>query len=191
MRVSRGQCARLLEHFVAGTPARSAAALAGVNRNTASFFYHRLRKLIAQRTAQESATAPSNAPANEPPSPPGEQAPTGAPLLAIYRQNGKVLTAPAGARADALIFETGPRRRASLSVARLRLQREDAPRNGSVDSIDNFWSQARRCLRRYNSVPRQHFALFMKECEWRFNYGRRPEQLLRTLSSWLESSTRH
>src|SRR5262249_20804899 len=128
--------------------------------------------------------------ADPPPEAPGGP---GAPLLAIYRRDGKITTLvpPAHARADALIYEAGPRRRASLSVARLRLQREVAPRNGTVDSIDNFWSQTRRYLRRYNSIPRQHFALFMKECEWRFNYGRRPEQLLRTLSHWLESPRPH
>ena len=40
------QTSRLCEHFVAGTPARTAAKLVGVNKNTAVLFYHRLLLLL-------------------------------------------------------------------------------------------------------------------------------------------------
>jgi transposase len=33
---------RLIEHFVSGSAARTAAALVGVNKSTAAYFYHRL-----------------------------------------------------------------------------------------------------------------------------------------------------
>ncbi len=46
-RMSTEQTLRLLECFVAGTPARQAAELAGVNRNTARLCYHHLRETIA------------------------------------------------------------------------------------------------------------------------------------------------
>jgi transposase len=46
------QCALLLL-FVAGTPARAAAGVVGVNRYTATLFFHKLRKLIAVRLAAE------------------------------------------------------------------------------------------------------------------------------------------
>ncbi|MFZ1747546.1 MAG: hypothetical protein WBO24_15350 [Nitrospirales bacterium] len=36
------QSNRLLEHFVAGVPARTAADFVGLNRRTAIHFYHRL-----------------------------------------------------------------------------------------------------------------------------------------------------
>jgi transposase len=51
---SENQTLRLCEHFVAGTPARAAADLVGVNKNTAALFYHRLREIIAARIADES-----------------------------------------------------------------------------------------------------------------------------------------
>jgi len=35
----------------------------------------------------------------------------------------------------------------------------------------NFWSQVKRILRKYNFINRQSFLLFLKECEFRFNYG--------------------
>src|SRR5215510_16345528 len=53
-KLSEKQTARLCEHFVAGTPARTAADLVGVNKNTAALFYHRLREIIAARIADES-----------------------------------------------------------------------------------------------------------------------------------------
>jgi transposase len=33
----------LAQHFVAGTTARTAAALCGVNRKTAAYYFHRFR----------------------------------------------------------------------------------------------------------------------------------------------------
>lgn len=48
------QTRRLCEHFVAGMPARTAAELVGVNKNTAALFYHRLREIIAARIEDES-----------------------------------------------------------------------------------------------------------------------------------------
>ena len=44
---------KLIEHFVSGTTARCAAELVGVNRNTAAYYYMRLREIIAQQTEQE------------------------------------------------------------------------------------------------------------------------------------------
>src|ERR1700733_1232624 len=40
---------RLAEFFVGGVTARSAADLAGVNRKTAAYFFHRLRQIIARQ----------------------------------------------------------------------------------------------------------------------------------------------
>ena len=47
IQLSRYKKARLVEHFVAGTTARTAAALCGVNRKTATYYYHRLREIVA------------------------------------------------------------------------------------------------------------------------------------------------
>jgi transposase len=43
-----------IEHFVAGTTARCAAELIGVNRKTAGYYYYRLREIIAYQLEQES-----------------------------------------------------------------------------------------------------------------------------------------
>ena len=44
-KLTANQTVRLCEHFVAGTPARTAAELVSVNKNTAALFYHRLREI--------------------------------------------------------------------------------------------------------------------------------------------------
>lgn len=54
-----------------------------------------------------------------------------------------------------------------------------------INGIENFWNQSKRVLRKYNGVPRRHFFLFLKECEFRFNYGT-PRQQLQTLKTWLD-----
>ena len=45
---------KLMEHFVAGTTARCAAELIGVNRKSAAYYFHRLREIIAMHVEQES-----------------------------------------------------------------------------------------------------------------------------------------
>ena len=43
-------------------------------------------------------------------------------------------------------------------------------KNNHINGIENFWNQAKRHLRKYNGIPKKHFNLFLKECEWRFNF---------------------
>ncbi len=46
-RLSKHKQARLIEQLVAGTTARTAASLCGVNPNTAAYNLHSLREIIA------------------------------------------------------------------------------------------------------------------------------------------------
>ena len=55
--MSQGKQARLIEHFVVGATARSASIVAGVDKKTAIYYFHRLRELIALHTADESQQA--------------------------------------------------------------------------------------------------------------------------------------
>src|SRR5882757_7423459 len=45
---------RLIEHFVSGSTARTAASLVGVNKSTAAFYFQRLREIIAQESEDAS-----------------------------------------------------------------------------------------------------------------------------------------
>ena len=53
-RLSESKQNKLMEHFVSGSTARTAAALVGVHRNTAAYYFHRLRQLICQAIEDES-----------------------------------------------------------------------------------------------------------------------------------------
>ena len=52
-----------------------------------------------------------------------------------------------------------------------------SPRGHHINGIENFWNQAKRVLRKYNGIPRKNFYRFLKECEFRFNYGSPKQQL--------------
>jgi len=52
-----------------------------------------------------------------------------------------------------------------------------------INGIENFWNQAKRVLRKYNGIPKKSFPLFLKECEFRFNFGA-PNEPFKTLTKW-------
>jgi transposase len=58
-----------------------------------------------------------------------------------------------------------------------------------INGIENFWNQTKRHLRRFNGIPRDHFSLFPRECEWRFNNPDPKDQLLQ-LIQWVKQSLR-
>jgi transposase len=216
-RLTEEQSERLLEHYVAATPARAAAALVGVNRNTARLYYHRLREIIAQQLARESPqpgeiVADVDNLAGNSRRKGARRATARVPVFGLYASNGKVHTvllrdeqaeaapvpppAPAptvepSVRLDAIVYADSTAGRGALDVSAFHHQRVDEARRYAqgrpqIDNIESFWSQCKRHLRRYNGIPRHNFHLFLKECEWRFNYGS-PAQLLKVLKGWIKT----
>ena len=82
-------------------------------------------------------------------------------LLPIIRSKGVAVS---------IVYTDGYAAYEALDVSEFRHERINhhvafvAERN-HINGIENFWSQAKRHLRRYNGIPRQHFHLFLKECE--------------------------
>jgi len=60
---------------------------------------------------------------------------------------------------------------------RINHSRLFADRHNPINGIENFWNQAKRHMRKFNGVPKEHFGLFLKECEWRFNNSDPASQL--------------
>ncbi|MDG6473302.1 IS1595 family transposase, partial [Glaesserella parasuis] len=60
-----------------------------------------------------------------------------------------------------------------------------AEKQNHINGIENFWNQAKQILRKYNGIDRKSFPLFLKECEFRFNFGT-PKEQLKTLRKWCE-----
>jgi len=209
-RLSGQQTRRLLEHFVAGTPARTAAELVEVNRNTATHFYHRLREVIAARLAYAGESAGiGEVEVHESyvGSPrkglKGRTLEGNAPVIGLLTRGGKIHTIMVPnmredtllpilrtrINPDALVYTSASHVSDALNrlgVRHRRVNQNDrfAPGPAHVNGIENFWNQSKRHLRKYNGIPGHHLHLYLKECEWRFNYGS-AGQLLKTLEYWL------
>ena len=62
-----------------------------------------------------------------------------------------------------------------------------ADKANHINGIENFWNQAKRHMRKFNGVPKQHFGLFLKKCEWRFNNSD-PSAQLTQLRQWVKGN---
>lgn len=68
---------------------------------------------------------------------------------------------------------------------RINHPKEFANNHNHINGIENFWRQSKRVLGKYNGIDKKHFHLFLKECEFRFNYGT-PSEKLKILRKWCE-----
>jgi transposase len=208
-KLTEKQTNRLCEHFVAGTPARTAAELVGVNKNTAALFYHRLRQIIAVRIEDASPIRgeieiDESYFGGERKGKRGRGAGGKIPVFGILKRRGRVHTKMipnaraktlmpiirAKIRPDSIVYSDGFGSYDILAVAGFRHRRVHHHKTfvtasgHHINGIENFWNQAKRHMRKYNGIPRHHFHLFLKESEWRFNYGS-PTELLKSLKAWI------
>lgn len=199
---------RLVEYFVGEVTARTAADLVGVNKATAALFYHKIRMVIAARIKAEMFTGEVEVDESyfggSRKGKRGRGAAGKVPVFGILKRAGKVYTLPIdNLKADTLIpiikekvvpdsivYTDGFKSYDVLDVSEFRHERIDhekelADKQGKhINGIENFWNQAKRILRKYNGIPKHNFHLFIKECEFRFNYGT-PSQQLKILKHWL------
>ena len=207
-RISQKQQAKLVEYFVGGTTARTAAQLAGVNKTTAAYYYHRLRELIYQAIA-EAAPFAGEIEVDESyfgghrKGKRGRGAAGKVPVFGLLKRGGKVYAVViADAKAttllpilkqrivpDSIVYSDSLPSYNALAVSgfqHLRINHSKLFADGKnhINGIENFWNQAKRHLRKFNGVPKQHFPLFLKECEWRFN-NPNPKNQLKQLNQWV------
>ena len=185
-RLSRGQQERLVEHFVAGTTARTTAVLVGVNKSTAAYYFHRLRQLIYQ--ASEDATPFSGEVevdesyfGGRRKGLRGRGAAGKVPVFGLLKRGGKVyakmisdiksstLQAIMEEKIvpDSIVYsDTFPSYNV-LDVSAFKHYRINhaklfADRKNHINGIENFWNQAKRHMRRFNGIPREHFPSFSR-----------------------------
>ena len=208
-RLPKKKIDKLTEHFVAGTTARTAAALVGVNRNTATKFYHKLREIIA-RNIEDLSLLEGEIEIDESyfggkrKGKRGRGAAGKIPVFGLLKRKGKVYTKIINdtkattlmpiihqkIMPDSLIFTDTYRSYNALDVSNFKHERINhsklfADNKNHINGIENFWNQAKRHLRKFNGVPKANFYLFIKECEWRFNFGS-PDKLLIMLMKWVK-----
>ena len=192
---------KLIELFVAGATARTAAELARVNKNTAAYYFHRLRLLIFNRCehlemfdgeveADESYFGSCRKGKR------GRGAAGKVVVFGLLKRNGKVYTVTVAntqsatllpiirekLRPDSVVYTDCHSAYNVLDVSEfnhLRINHRAcfADRQNHINGIENFWSQAKRHLRKFNGIPKKHFELYLKECEWRFNNNEMKSQI--------------
>jgi len=199
----------LTRHFVAGASARSAAELCGVNRNTAILYFHKLRELIAEKLAEEAPDIMAGEIELDESyfggvrkGKQGRGAAGKVPVFGLLKRGGRVYAVTiqnarsetllpileSKIRPDSIVYTDCFRAYDVLDVSdfhhvRINHSKLFAEDRNHINGIENFWNQAKRHLRRYNGIPRHHFHLYIKECEWRFNY-RPTSNLLKVLLEW-------
>ena len=201
-RLSQPKQQRLIELFISGSTARTAAALVDVNRNTAAYYFHRLRQLIYQAVEDETLFSgeievDESYFGGRRKGKRGRGAAGKVPVFGILKRGGKVYTKVIpDVRSttlmrimeqkivpDSIVYTDSLQSYNVLDVSDFHHVRVNhsylfAEGRNHINGIENFWNQAKRHLRRFNGIPREHFGLFLKECEWRFNNPDPKAQLL-------------
>ena len=210
-RLSPYKQSRLIEHFVAGTTARAASQIIGVQANTAITFYMRLRKLIAGKLpsyelcgeveADESYFGGVRK---------GKRGRGAAGKVAVFgllKRGGKVYTAiipnaktetllpiiEQRVQPDSIVYTDTFKAYDALDISDFHHMRINhsmlfANKQNHINGIENFWNQAKRHLRKFNGIQSENFYWFLKECEWRFNSGDH-QRLLKQLKCWHSQAT--
>ena len=210
-RLSRVKQNRLIEHFVAGTTARCASELVGVNRNTAAYYFNRLRVIISEHLEEEAREflggeieVDESYFGGRRKGKRGRGAGGKIPVFGLLKRGGKVYTKiipdAAGETLmpiiqekvvpDSIVYSDCWRGYNVLDVSEFKHYRINhsklfANKQNHINGIENFWNQAKRHMRKFNGVPAANFPLFLKECEWRFN-NPKPNLQLSQLKQWVK-----
>jgi transposase len=209
-KLTKKQRLRLMEHFVAGTTARTASAIVGVNKNTAQLFFHKLRELISQKQASRvifngEIEADESYFGGARKGKRGRGAAGKIPVFGLLKRGGKVfaeIIPDAKSKTlipiiknkvepDSIVYTDSLGSYNVLDISgfkhfRVNHSKEFVQKRNHINGIENFWNQAKRHLRKFNGVPKKNFHLFLKECEWRFNFSS-PKKQLDMLIKWAES----
>ncbi|MDG6486113.1 IS1595 family transposase [Glaesserella parasuis] len=200
-RLSQHKQNKLIELFVAGVTARTAAELVNVNKTTAAHYFYRLRLLIYQNSphmemfegeieADESYFGGTRKGKR------GRGAVGKTAVFGLLKCDGKVYTVVVPniqsatllpiirekVKPDSIVYTDFYRSYDVLDVSefnhfRINHSTHFAEKQNHINGIENFWNQAKHHLRKFNGIPKAHFELYLKECEWRFNHGNLKSQI--------------
>lgn len=211
-KLSKKVQSRLLEYFVLEVTARSASDMLGIHPNSAALYYHKIREVIAYHLDTEAEAIVGGEievdesyfggvrKGNR-----GRGAAGKVIVFGLLKRQGKIFTKVVSdttsdtlipiirrkVAADSIVYSDSWRAYNALDVSDFHHRRvnhsqtyvDEGNRRNHINGIENFWNQSKRVLRKYNGIPKKHFHLFLKECEFRFNYGT-PKQQLKTLTKW-------
>ncbi|WP_075606621.1 IS1595 family transposase [Glaesserella parasuis] len=191
---------KLLEFFVLEVTARSAADLLVIQPNSAIPFYRKIREVNLALEADEvfdgqieldesyfDGTRKGKR---------GRGAVGKTAVFGLLKRDGKVYTVVVPniqsatllpiirekVKPDSIVYTDFYRSYDVLDVSefnhfRINHSTHFAEKQNHVNGIENFGNQAKRHLRKFNGIPKAHFELYLKECEWRFNHSNLKSQI--------------
>jgi transposase len=198
-RLSHYKQDRLIEHFVSGSTALTAASLCCVNRKTAAFFFLRLREIIASELETESEAmfggeieVDESYFGGKRKGKRGRGAGGKIPVFGLLKRGGRVYTKIIPERKvipDSIVYSDCWKAYNVLDVSgfkhlRINHSKLFAGAHNHINGIENFWNQVKRHMRKFNGVPKAQFGLYLKECEWRFNNSN-PSVQLSMIRQWV------
>jgi len=211
-KLTRNKQLELMKYFVAGATARTAADLADIHRNTAIRFFHKLRQAIAIKQQERAAQFTGEIELDESyfgghrKGKRGRGAAGKVAVFGLLKRGGHVYTQiildaktdtlmpiiRQKIEPDSIVYTDYWRGYNALDVSEFKHYRINhselfANKHNHINGIENFWNQAKRHMRKFNGIPKHHFNLFLKECEWRFNMGS-PKILLDDLKTILKNT---
>ncbi len=201
----------MLEFFVLEVTARSAADIVGIQPNSAALFYRKIRQVIAFNLAKEAQEIfQGDIEIDESyfggvrKGKRGRGAAGKVVVFGMLKRHGKVYTVIVEntkeatlmpvitnkIKPDSVVYTDTYRSYDALDVSEFHHHRINhsevfANQKNHINGIENFWNQATRVLRKYNGIDKKSFPLFLKECEFRFNYGTLANQL-KILKKWCQ-----
>jgi transposase len=208
-KLSKKDQKRLLEFFVLEVTARSAADILGIQPNSAALFYRKIRAVIVHHLdLQSHEVFAGQIELDESyfggvrKGKRGRGAAGKTAVFGILKRGGKIYTKVVAdtttatlmpiitdkVAPDSVVYTDCYRSYNALDVScfyheRINHSKLFAHGKNHINGVENFWNQAKRILRKYNGIETKSFPMFLKECEFRFNYGS-PKQQLKTLRFW-------
>jgi len=210
-KLDKKQQIRLLEFFILEVTARAAADLLGIQLNTTTLFYRKVRIIIAEKLEIGAAEEFGGEVALD------ERYFSGirydkidhdvaekVPMFGILVRRGTVFTQMINATKTNTLM---PVVQQKVEPAGIVYTDDDLATNAldcskpkyfkinsskllvnkskHSKSIEHFWNKSKHILLKYNGVLTEHFYLFLKECEFRFNHGSYKQQF-NTLKKWCD-----
>jgi transposase len=208
-RLKKSTQVHLVEYFVLEVTARSAANILKINPNSAALFYRKIRQVIAFNLAKQAHEIfQGDIEIDESyfggvrKGTRGRGAAGKVVVFGMLKRHGKVYTVVVEntktktllneialkIKPDSVVYTDAYHSYDALDVSEFHHHRINhsevfVDEKNHINGIENFWNQAKRVLRKYNGIDKKYFHLFLKECEFRFNYGT-PKNQLKILRKW-------
>jgi len=202
---------KLIEYFVIGVTANTAARVLRINHKSAVYYFRRIRELIAVNLASSTEELFSGEVevdesyfGSHRKGKRGRGAAAKTPVFGILMRGGKVFTQVvmnaksetllpiinSKVRPDSIVYSDTWNGYNNLDVSDFRHMRinhseQFADKQNHINGIENFWRQAKSQMRKFNGIPKGNFELFLKECEWRFN-NREIHSQFRQIKRWVK-----